>query len=106
SPAALIADPSLYISLIHPDDRVVTQTALAAAMKGTAAGTFEVRIETASGVYRWMETRYPSSRDELGHLTEVVGVLVDITERKLAEEKLQFANTLLATQSETSPHPP
>ena len=103
SPATLTADPRLFVTLIHPDDRVTTQAALAAAMGGAAAGTFEVRIVAASGAYRWMENRYTSSRDERGRLIEVVGVLIDITERKQAREKLQFANTVLTTQSETSP---
>ena len=103
SPAAFTADPRLFVALIHPDDRATTWTALAAAITGSAAGAFEARIATASGVYRWMEIRYTSSRDEVGRLTDVVGVLVDITEQKQAEEKLQFANMLLTTRSETSP---
>ena len=36
-------------------------------------------------------------------MVEISGVLVDVTERKAAAEKLQFANSVLATLKETSP---
>ena len=101
--ASLIADPGLFLSLIHPDDRPVTKAVLAAAIKGVAEGTFEVRVATASGAYRWLENRYTSTHDKQGRLIEVIGVLLDITERKDAEKNLQLANTILTTQSETSP---
>jgi diguanylate cyclase (GGDEF)-like protein/PAS domain S-box-containing protein len=101
--AALIADPALYLSMIHPDDRVVTRAVLASVLDGGAGGTFEVRIATTGGVYRWMENRYTPTRDARGQLIHVAGVLTDITERKKVEEQLRFANTVLKTQSETSP---
>jgi diguanylate cyclase (GGDEF)-like protein/PAS domain S-box-containing protein len=102
-PAALTGDPTLFLSLIHPDDRVITQAALADAMSGTDSGMFEIRIVTATGEYRSMENRHTATRDESGRLTGVAGVLLDVTERRNAEEELQFANTILTTQSETSP---
>ena len=101
--ATLIADPALYLSMIHPDDRVVTRGVLASVLDGGAAGTFEVRVATTGGVYRWMENRYTPTRDAHGQLMHVAGVLTDITERKKVEEQLRFANTVLRTQSETSP---
>lgn len=101
--AALIADPGLYLSMIHPDDRAVTRAVLASIVNGGAGGTFEVRLATTGGVYRWMENRYTPTRDARGQLMHVAGVLTDITERKKVEEQLRFANTVLKTQSETSP---
>ena len=50
-----------------------------------------------------MESRYTPTHDATGQLVGIAGVLTDVTERKAAEEKLQFANTLLMTLRDTSP---
>ena len=44
------------------------------------------------GALRWVENRYVPVRDKEGRLIEVEGIVIDITERKAAEEKI----TLLA----------
>ncbi len=101
--AELISDPELYLARIHPDDRNLVRASFVAAESG-AGGTFEFRIvNTPNGGCRWVENRYAPKRNASGRLVEVSGVLVDVTERKAAEEKLQFANSLLATLKETSP---
>jgi len=51
--------------------------------------TQSYRIETASGDYRWVEDRTSVVRDENGVKTHNQGILVDITERKIAEEKIR-----------------
>ncbi|MEA2847275.1 MAG: hypothetical protein QOG78_2556 [Rhodospirillaceae bacterium] len=101
--AKLIADPGLYMANVHPDDREAAKTAIMATKTGAPTGSMEFRIADASGIYRWVENRYKLRRDESGRLVEVAGVMIDVTERKSAAAKLQFANTLLTTQMETSP---
>jgi diguanylate cyclase (GGDEF)-like protein/PAS domain S-box-containing protein len=101
--AKLLADPGLYIANVHPDDREAAKAAIMATSTGATTGSMEFRVADASGTYRWVENRYKSRRDESGRLVEVAGVMIDVTERKSAAEKLQFANTLLTTQMETSP---
>lgn len=102
SAAELMADPELYLSRVHPDDRDLVRASWVAAASGVA-GTFEFRVVDADGSCRWVENRYAPKRNASGRLVEVSGVLVDVTERKAAAEKLQFANSLLATLKETSP---
>jgi diguanylate cyclase (GGDEF)-like protein/PAS domain S-box-containing protein len=101
--AKLIADPESYIANVHPDDRAAAKAAILAASAGAPTGSMEFRVADASGIYRWVENRYKLRRDESGRLVEVAGVMIDVTDRKSAAEKLQFANTLLTTQMETSP---
>jgi sigma-B regulation protein RsbU (phosphoserine phosphatase) len=47
------------------------------------------RIITKSGEIRWVEDQTSVVRDEAGIKTHNQGILIDITERKLAEEKLR-----------------
>ena len=103
NPAELIAKPESYLTLIHPDDQAAVTAALAETSVDGGSGSMEFRIADASGTYRWMESRYTPLRDANGRVCEVVGVLTDVTERKAAEEKLQFANSLLMTLRDTSP---
>jgi diguanylate cyclase (GGDEF)-like protein/PAS domain S-box-containing protein len=102
SAAELLADPELYLARVHPDDRDLVEASWATAASGVG-GTYEFRIVDDDGSYHWVENRYAPKRNASGKLVEVSGVLVDVTERKAAEEKLQFANSLLATLKETSP---
>lgn len=98
------ADVDVYLARVHPDDRDLVNAMMKAATTGKgAAGTIEFRIGDAEGRYRWMENRYKPTLDTTGRLVEVSGVLIDVTERRAAEEKLQFANTLLETLRDTSP---
>jgi diguanylate cyclase (GGDEF)-like protein/PAS domain S-box-containing protein len=94
-PAVLIESPNLYQSLIHPEDLAAVREKQALSLEPDhPRGTFEFRLLTADGVYRWVETRYTQIRDAAGRLVEVEGLLIDITKRKQAEEKIaQLART-------------
>lgn len=100
--AELIADPQLYLSRIHPDDRHLVGAAFIAAQNGEGT-TIEFRVVDPRGTCRWLEGRYAPKRNASGGVVEVSGVVIDVTERKAADEKLQFANTLLLTLREASP---
>lgn len=51
--------------------------------------TQEYRIVTKSGEIRWVEDQTSVVRDEAGTRIHNQGILIDITDRKLAEDKLQ-----------------
>ena len=104
SAAELTADPLLYLAKVHPDDRDAVEAAFIAIASNVApAGSMEFRIADANGVYRWVEDRYQVTRDDRGRAVTVAGVLMDVTVRRAAEDKLRFANNLLTTLRETSP---
>src|ERR1700722_13585171 len=92
-PQTLLASPSWAQSLINPDDRAKVGEAMARVLEKDAEGaSIEFRLRTGDGALRWVENRYVPVRDKEGRLIEVEGIIIDITERKAAEEKI----TLLA----------
>jgi len=86
-PGMLTASPQLYQSLIHPDDVAAFREAMAHAPDGRG-GEAQLRILTGHGDYRWVENRYAPVCDSAGRLVEIEGLIIDITERKAAEEKI------------------
>jgi diguanylate cyclase (GGDEF)-like protein/PAS domain S-box-containing protein len=92
-PKTLLASPSWAQSLIHPDDQAKVGEAMARVLEKDAQGaSIEFRLCAGDGALHWVENRYLPVRDKDGRLIEVEGIIVDITERKAAEEKI----TLLA----------
>jgi two-component system cell cycle sensor histidine kinase/response regulator CckA len=74
--------------LIHPQDREwVTKGVTHAYATGTPF-EFECRLIRPDGELRWLLARSNCSRDEAGVPVRILGVSVDITGRKLAEEEL------------------
>ena len=92
-PAHLLASPDWTSILVAPEDQDKLSTAMARVLEKDAQGaSIEYRLRTGDGSQRWVENRYVPVRDKEGRLIEVEGIVIDITERKAAEEKI----TLLA----------
>ncbi|QXI16820.1 GGDEF/EAL domain-containing response regulator [Pseudomonas hamedanensis] len=87
--AELVRSPNWAQALIHPDDQASVDTAMARVLDRHALGaSIEFRMRTGDGTWRWVENRYIPVRDDDGRLLEVEGIILDITERRVAEEKL------------------
>jgi diguanylate cyclase (GGDEF)-like protein/PAS domain S-box-containing protein len=68
-----------YAELIHPDDVGPARAAVHAALdSGTVHGTFELRVATAHGDWRWMADRGQAIVDERGVVVGGVDSLRDI----------------------------
>jgi diguanylate cyclase (GGDEF)-like protein/PAS domain S-box-containing protein len=95
APAQLIGVPNWSEALIHPDDAPKVRAAMGRALdKDSGAASIEFRLRTGSGAHRWVENRYTPVRDQDGRLSEIEGIIIDVTERKAAEEKIaQLART-------------
>jgi PAS domain S-box-containing protein len=78
-----------YAAIVHPEDR---DRAVADAARHVAAGTSEFvqeyRILTKTGEQRWVEDHTWVPRDSDGTITHHQGIIVDVTERKLAEAEV------------------
>jgi diguanylate cyclase (GGDEF)-like protein len=89
----LLSSPGWAQTLIDPRDQAKVGEAMARVLdKGAEGASIEFRLVTADGALRWVENRYVPVRDKEGRIIEVEGIVIDITERKAAEEKI----TLLA----------
>ncbi len=61
------------------------------------SGGLEYEIEGLKGTRRWLETRATPLRNESGEIEALLGVTVDETERRRAEEAMRFQAYLLDT---------
>ncbi|AZD09174.1 Sensory box/GGDEF family protein [Pseudomonas chlororaphis] len=87
--AQLVASADWAQTLIHPDDQAKVKNAMLRILDRDVAGaSIEFRMRTGDGAFRWVENRYIPVRNDQGQLVEVEGIILDITERKLAEEKM------------------
>lgn len=88
-PASLLANPNWADVLIDPADQPGVAAAMARVLEKDAEGaSIEYRLCTGDGARRWVENRYVPVRDKEGRLVEVEGIVIDVTERKAAEEQL------------------
>ncbi|SDS74269.1 PAS domain S-box-containing protein/diguanylate cyclase (GGDEF) domain-containing protein [Pseudomonas asplenii] len=85
----LMASSDWAKELIHQEDQPKVDAAMARVLDKDAQGaSIEFRLRTGDGQWRWVENRYVPVRDAEGRLLEVEGIIIDITERKAAEEKI------------------
>jgi diguanylate cyclase (GGDEF)-like protein/PAS domain S-box-containing protein len=88
-PQALLASPDWAKQLIYADDRPKVGEAMARILESHAEGaSIEFRLCAGDGTLHWVENRYVPVRDKEGRLIEVEGIVIDVTERKTAEEKI------------------
>jgi diguanylate cyclase (GGDEF)-like protein/PAS domain S-box-containing protein len=87
--AQMLKSPTQYQSYVHPEDRAKVRSAMVELLRSNASSTtIEYRMLTKAGESRWMENRYTPVRDSSGRLVEIEGIMIDITERKLAEDRI------------------
>jgi len=78
-----------WYRLVHPDDMSRVQKKMREHLEGKSEFFESVhRMKHQSGEWRWMTSRAKALQDDRGRLVRLLGVEVDITERKLYEEAL------------------
>jgi diguanylate cyclase (GGDEF)-like protein/PAS domain S-box-containing protein len=76
-------------TLVHAEDSVRVQNAIRDHVAGKTAMFESVhRMQHRSGEWRWVSSRAKATVDAHGRLLRLVGVELDVTERKLYEEAL------------------
>jgi PAS domain S-box-containing protein len=92
----LLSGSRPFASMVHPDDldRVGREVETFVS-KDVGRFEQEYRIITKDGQVRWVDDRTVVERDAEGHVTHYQGIVVDITERKRAEESLKTSEERL-----------
>ncbi len=81
--------PDEWLSRVHPDDADLLLAELDRHIRGDAPHLeHEHRMRTREGVWRWMLSRGFAIRDAAGTATRIAGSQTDVTERKMAVERL------------------
>lgn len=86
-----------FLDLIHPDDsRFLTEMLQRTILSGGHRCTIQ-RVKHRDGHYIWTEASNTIVRNpETGEVTEFIGIVYDITERKQAEDALRDSEVRLA----------
>jgi len=90
TPERYLAEPDLWMTMLHPEDR---ERALDTYTRGRDTGepfTMEYRLIGADGRVVWFQDSAIVLTDDDGAPTSVQGVMLDVTERKQAEERLAY----------------
>ena len=84
---------------LHPDDRESDQQVVETAIANCQSYENEVRFYRGDGSLGYFQTRGEPVVDDAGHLILLIGTVLDITDRKLAETKLMQTTTQLAASN-------
>lgn len=77
---------------IHPDDRAEVETTWRDAVAAAWNITVEYRTRTANGSWQWIQVHAAPIHDQEGRIKKWVGMNIDISKRKQAEEELRKAD--------------
>ncbi len=90
-------------NLLHPDDREPTARQWSRAVATGQPYQIQCRLRRSDGVHRWFQALGQPARDDQGVINRWYGLLIDIDDRKNAEENLRNAQARLmrATQAAT-----
>ena len=94
-----MSNPMDWSTSIHPDDHPRIMEDLTRQIGHPVIAEFEFRIIRPDGAIRWIFARHFPLYDATGKPYRIVGVATDITERKLAEARVQHLNRVYAVLS-------
>ncbi|MDR3458737.1 MAG: PAS domain S-box protein [Verrucomicrobiae bacterium] len=98
----LYANPKQWVDYILPADRERVTAAFTRLTDESKGLDIEYRIVRPDGQVRWIRVRGFPVRDAAGQLVRHIGIVTDITERKLAEEELHWKTAFLEAQVDSS----
>ncbi|MBD2358689.1 PAS domain-containing protein [Tolypothrix sp. FACHB-123] len=103
SPEELLANKMLWLSRVFLEDRekVMYSRFLHTIIEGSC--TIEYRFRHKDNSLRWISTTYSAYRHEADDGWIVIGVSIDISDRKRAEDAVRQNETLLRTLSDSAP---
>ncbi len=100
-PEDLLNDNKIsFASLIHNDDKKQVNDAVQNALANKEPFTLLYRIVTLSGEEKWVWEKGRAIYDDFGNILHLEGFISDITETKIAEEKIKILAHALTSVTE------
>jgi PAS domain S-box-containing protein len=88
---------------VHPDDLAAVEAAIAHAAQNKSSLNLEFRIIRPDGAVRWIASQARVFVDEQSNARRLLGVNIDITERKRAEQALARSRDQFERMAATTP---
>jgi len=88
------ADYGIFLKGLHPKDREWVDQIVQSTLEPASGGEYDIEYRTVGigdGMERWVTARGQAFFDESGRAVRFTGMVLDITERKRAEEALREA---------------
>jgi PAS domain S-box-containing protein len=101
-PVAWLSDPEFFPKVLHPADREHVLAKHAEAYANEESFSSEYRLLARDGRVVWVQDHVMIARDPAGRPLHAQGFMLDVTERKQAEENLRLQNQELAALHETA----
>ena len=93
----------MFVKRTHPDDRERRASVLAKALADRTEYQVEFRVLRDDGSIRWVDSRGRCHLDTDGTVDRVLGAIIDIHDRKVAEQQLQESETRFRTVADSAP---
>jgi PAS domain S-box-containing protein len=88
APGDFVPSTDRWMDAIHPEDADNVRRRLAETRAGSGGYRHDYRILLPGGLQLWVESQTRSQLDGEGRTIRLVGVITDVTHRKLAEEAM------------------
>ena len=98
-PETLLREGRFWERIVHPDDRASVLARLPLLFRDGRL-TAEYRVRAADGAWRWFRDTLRVVRGTDGQALEIAGAMVDVTERREAEDALREREHNLRTLAE------
>ncbi len=105
APGTLVTYEGTFLPGLHPDDREKTGAAVARALGAGSSGSYAVEfraIGLGDGVERWISSRGRAFFSEVGQCERFIGTVLNVTERKQAEQAAERRSEQLRQLAATS----
>jgi PAS domain S-box-containing protein len=102
-PGSVAPSYQAWAARVHPDDRAAAESLVHASVARGGEYNHEFRSLASDGTVRWVEARGRMEHDAAGQPLRQYGVMLDITDRKRAEEALRLSEERLRAHIDNSP---
>ncbi len=92
--------PSEFLKLVHADDRRLVSESYRHAVESGRLTTVEYRANPSGAEWQDFQATFQAARDSLGNLQSVSGTVLNITDIKTAQRKLEALNSELEKRVE------